>query len=153
MRRQEKAQAPRQRLGEGAQPALLGSGKGKGPRPPSLRWRPFFLGGIMPAPSTIRQVRDVFPKLGQLTDEVIYGDVWERKGLSKRDRSLVTVAALAALYRPDQLKGHLWRALDNGVTREELIELITHLAFYAGWANAGTAALIAKEVFKERGNA
>jgi 4-carboxymuconolactone decarboxylase len=113
----------------------------------------FFLGGIMPAPSTIRQVRDVFPKLGQLTDEVIYGDVWERKGLSKRDRSLVTVAALAALYRPDQLKGHLWRALDNGVTREELVELITHLAFYAGWANAGTAALIAKEVFKERGNA
>ena len=106
----------------------------------------------MPAPSTISQVRDVFPKLGQLTDEVIFGDVWERKGLSKRDRSLITVAALTALYRPDQLKGHLWRALDNGVTREELIELITHLAFYAGWANAGTAALLAKEVFKERGS-
>jgi 4-carboxymuconolactone decarboxylase len=110
----------------------------------------FFFGAIMPPPSTIGKVRDVFPKLGQLTDEVVFGDIWEREGLSKRDRSLVTVAALTALYRPDQLKGHLWRALDNGVTRDELIELITHLAVYAGWANAGTAALIAKEVFKER---
>jgi 4-carboxymuconolactone decarboxylase len=104
----------------------------------------------MAAPSTVSQVRDVFPKLGELTDKVVFGDVWERKGLSKRDRSLVTVAALTALYRPDQIKGHIWRALDNGVTREEIIELITHLAFYAGWPNAGTAALIAKQVFAER---
>ncbi len=104
----------------------------------------------MPAPSTIGQVRDVFPKLGELTDKVVFGDVWEREGLSKRDRSLVTVAALTALYRPDQLRGHLWRALDNGVTREEICELITHLAFYAGWPNAGSAALIAKQVFAER---
>lgn len=100
--------------------------------------------------STVAQVRDVFPKLGELTDKVLFGDVWEQPGLSKRDRSLVTVAALVALYRPDQLRGHLWRALDNGVTREELIELITHLGFYAGWPNAGTAALLAKEVFAER---
>src|SRR5882724_4939182 len=100
--------------------------------------------------STINQVRDVFPKLGELTDKLLFGDVWERKQLSKRDRSLVTVAALVALYRPDQLKGHLWRALDNGVTREELCELITHLAFYTGWANAGGAALVAKQVFAER---
>ena len=104
----------------------------------------------MPAPSTVSQVRDVFPKLGELTDKVVFGDVWERKGLSKRDRSLVTVAALTALYRPDQVKGHIWRALDNGVTKEEIVELITHLAFYAGWPNAGTAALIAKQVFAER---
>ena len=104
----------------------------------------------MAAPSTIGQVRDVFPKLGELTDRVLFGDVWERPGLSKRDRSLVTVAALTALDRPGQLKGHLWRALDNGVTREEIVELITHLAFYAGWPNAGTAALVAKEVFEER---
>jgi 4-carboxymuconolactone decarboxylase len=102
-------------------------------------------------PSTIGQVRDVFPKLGELTERVVFGDVWERPGLSKRDRSLITVAALTALYRPDQLRGHLWRALDNGVTREEIIELITHLAFYAGWPNAGTAALIAKEAFREYG--
>ncbi|MGQ0654097.1 MAG: carboxymuconolactone decarboxylase family protein [Betaproteobacteria bacterium] len=104
----------------------------------------------MAAPSTISQVRDVFPKLGELTDKVLFGDVWERKGLSKRDRSLITVAALTALYRPDQLKGHVWRALDNGVTKDELVELITHMSFYAGWANAGTAALIAKQVFEER---
>ena len=103
----------------------------------------------MPAPSTISQVRDVFPKLGELTDKVVFGDVWERKGLSKRDRSLITVAALTALYRPDQLKGHIWRALDNGVTQEEMVELITHLALYAGWPNGGTAALIAKQVFAE----
>ena len=102
-------------------------------------------------PSTIAQVRDVFPKLAELTDKVVFGDVWERKGLSKRDRSLITVAALVALYRPDQLRGHLWRALDNGVTRQEIGELITHLAFYTGWPNAGTAALIAKQVFEERG--
>jgi len=103
-----------------------------------------------PPPSTIGQVKDVFTKLGEISDQVVFGDVWERKELSKRDRSLITVAALTALHRPDQLYGHLYRALDNGVTREEIIELITHLAFYAGWPNAGTAALTAKQVFKER---
>ena len=101
-------------------------------------------------PSTIGQVRDVFPKLGELTDKVVFGDVWERPGLSKRDRSLATVAALVALSKTDQLRGHLWRALDNGVTREEIVELITHLAFYCGWPHAGSAALVAKEVFAER---
>ena len=102
-------------------------------------------------PSTIGQVRDVFPKLGEITDKVVFGDVWERPGLAKRDRSLITVAALVALARPDQLRGHLWRALDNGVKRDEIVELITHLAFYCGWPNAGSAALIAKEIFAERG--
>jgi 4-carboxymuconolactone decarboxylase len=102
-------------------------------------------------PSTIGQVRDVFPKLGELTDQVLFGDVWERKGLSKRDRSLATVTALAVIGQSEQLRGHLWRALDNGVTKEEIIELMTHLAFYCGWANAGSAALVAKRVFEERG--
>lgn len=102
-------------------------------------------------PSTIGQVRDVFPKLGEITDRVVFGDVWERPGLGKRERSLITVAALVTLCRPDQLRGHLWRALDNGVTRDEIVEVITHLAFYTGWPNGGTAALVAKEVFKERG--
>lgn len=102
-------------------------------------------------PSTIGQVRDVFPKLGELTDKVLFGDVWERKGLSKRDRSLATVTALAVIGQSEQLRGHLWRALDNGVTKEEIIELVTHLAFYCGWANAGSAALVAKRVFEERG--
>lgn len=76
---------------------------------------------------------DLAPKLAELTDEVLFGDVWERTGLSPRDRSLVTVAALVALYRTDQLKSHLGRALDNGLTEQELVEAITHLAFYAGW--------------------
>lgn len=102
-------------------------------------------------PSTIGQVRDVFPKLGELTDQVLFGDVWEREGLSKRDRSLATVTALAVIGQSEQLRGHLWRALDNGVTKEEIIELMTHLAFYCGWANAGSAALVAKRVFEERG--
>tara|TARA_E500000318_G_scaffold53333_1_gene49659 strand:+ start:3372 stop:3782 length:411 start_codon:yes stop_codon:yes gene_type:complete len=92
---------------------------------------------------------DVTPKLAELTDEVLYGDIWERPELSKRDRSLATVSALIALNRPDQLRSHLRLALRNGVTREELSETITHIAFYAGWPSSVTAALIAKEVFKE----
>lgn len=104
-----------------------------------------------PPPSGVSQVRDQFPKFGELTDQVLFGDVWERPGLSKRDRSLITVAALTALYRSEQLRGHLWRALDNGVTRDEICELITHLAFYAGWPNGVHAAQVAKQVFAERG--
>jgi 4-carboxymuconolactone decarboxylase len=87
------------------------------------------------------------PKLVQLTDQVLFGDVWERKELSKRDRSLITVAALVALNRPDQLRFHLGRAIENGVKDQELIEAITHLAFYAGWPSAVSAMSIAKEVF------
>ena len=98
-------------------------------------------------PSVIGQVRGVFPKLGELTDKVLFGDVWERKGLSKRDRSLITVATLIALGRERQLEGHLSRALQNGVTKDEISEIITHLAFYAGWPAAMTAAQIAKDVF------
>ena len=104
----------------------------------------------MAAPSTIGQVRDVFPKLGELTDKVVFGDVWERKGLSKRDRSLITIASLITQASTEQLRGHLWRALDNGVTREEITEVVTHLAFYTGWPNAGSAALVVKQVFEER---
>jgi 4-carboxymuconolactone decarboxylase len=92
-------------------------------------------------------VRPVAPKLIDLSEKVLFGDVWERPGLSKRDRSLITVAALTAMYRTDQLQGHLERALANGVTREEIGELITHLAFYAGWPNAMTAGTIARRVF------
>ena len=92
-------------------------------------------------------VRQVAPKLIDLSEKVLFGDVWERPGLSKRDRSFITVAALIAMYRTDQLPGHLERALTNGVTREEIGEIITHLAFYAGWPASMTAALIAKDVF------
>lgn len=88
-------------------------------------------------PSAAQQaIGDVAPKLADLTDEVFFGDVWERPGLSKRDRSLVTVAALAALYRGEQLNFHLKFAMDNGLTEDELVEALTHLAFYAGWPNA-----------------
>jgi len=93
---------------------------------------------------------DIAPKLAQLTDSVLFGDVWARPGLSRRDRSVVTVSALIAMNRPDQLRSHLALALDNGVTRDELIEAITHLAFYAGWPAANTAVGIARQVFAER---
>jgi 4-carboxymuconolactone decarboxylase len=94
-------------------------------------------------------VGDVAPKLAELTDNVLFGDVWARPGLSKRDRSLVTVSALIAMNRPDQLRAHLARARDNGVTQDELVEAITHLAFYAGWPNAFTAVSVAREVFQK----
>ncbi len=98
--------------------------------------------------STAREiVRPVAPKLIELTETVVYGDVWERPALSKRDRSLITVAALTALARGDQLPLHLERALAHGVTREEIGELITHLAFYAGWPAAMTAGMAARKVF------
>jgi 4-carboxymuconolactone decarboxylase len=94
-----------------------------------------------------RMYGDVAPKLAELTDKILYGDVWERPGLSKRDRSLVTVSALVAMNRPDQLRSHLRIARENGVSEAELVEAITHLAFYSGWPNAVTAISIAKEVF------
>ena len=92
---------------------------------------------------------DIAPALGEYTDKVLFGDVWQRPGLSPRDRSLVTVASLVALYRTNELPFHVDKALENGVTREELIELITHLAFYAGWPTANTAVAIARKVFAE----
>jgi 4-carboxymuconolactone decarboxylase len=97
----------------------------------------------------LEQVRTVSPKLADLTEKVLFGDVWERPGLSKRDRSLITVASLVALNRTEQLRWHLKRALDNGLTQDELIELITHLAFYSGWPTAMSATLVAKEVFEQ----
>ncbi|HUC68991.1 MAG TPA: carboxymuconolactone decarboxylase family protein [Stellaceae bacterium] len=102
-------------------------------------------------PTTARdKVRTVAPKLIDLTEKVLFGDVWERPGLKKRDRSLITVAALVALNRSEQLRGHLERALQNGVTKDEIVELITHMAFYAGWPNAMTSALVAKEIFEQQ---
>jgi len=94
-------------------------------------------------------IGDFAPKLVDLTDRVLFGEVWERPDLSKRDRSLATVAALIALNRPDQLRFHLNRALENGLKKEELIEVITHLAFYSGWPSAMSAIMIAKEVFSK----
>ncbi|CAG1015718.1 4-carboxymuconolactone decarboxylase [Anaerolineae bacterium] len=97
-----------------------------------------------------KMIGDFTPKLVELTDNVLFGDVWERQELSKRDRSLVTVAALIAMNRPEQLRVHLDKALDNGLKKEELIEAITHLALYSGWPNAMTAMMTAKEQFAKK---
>jgi 4-carboxymuconolactone decarboxylase len=102
------------------------------------------------APSSTRgPFADVAPEFDRLTREVLFGEVWERHGLSKRDRSLITVACLVSLYRTNELPFHLKRALENGVTREELVETITHLAFYAGWPTAATAVGLARKVFED----
>jgi 4-carboxymuconolactone decarboxylase len=93
---------------------------------------------------------DIAPALAAITDDVLFGDIWERPELSPRDRSLVTIAALIALYRTNELPFHLKRALENGVTREEIAETITHLAFYAGWPAASAAIGIARRVFEEK---
>lgn len=102
------------------------------------------------APSPAQKAyADIAPALADYSDKVLFGDVWERPGLSKRDRSLITVASLVALYRSNEMPGHMQRALDNGVTREELSELITHLAFYAGWPVANTAVPILRKVLAD----
>ena len=99
---------------------------------------------------TPRAMNEFAPKLAEITNRVLYGEVWPDSALSQRDRSLVTVSALVALNRPDQLRTHIARARENGVTREEMAALITHLAFYAGWPSAVSAVSIANEVFQNR---
>jgi 4-carboxymuconolactone decarboxylase len=94
---------------------------------------------------------DIAPALATYTDDILFGEVWKRPGLLPRDRSLITVATLVALYRTNELPVHLRLALQNGVSRDEIVELITHLAFYAGWPAASTAVGIARRVFEEAG--
>ena len=105
----------------------------------------------MPNDSTHRRgpYADVAPALDDITQQVLFGQVWERPGLSKRDRSLITVATLVAQYRTNELPYHLKFALQNGVTNDEITELVTHLAFYAGWPPANTAVEIVRKVFAE----
>jgi 4-carboxymuconolactone decarboxylase len=104
----------------------------------------------MTSPSDKTTTRDRYgalaPKLVELTEDVLFGDIWERPELSKRDRSLITCAAVIVLYRPEQMEHHFARALTNGVTKEELVELITHLAFYGGWPSSMSAIAIAKRI-------
>jgi 4-carboxymuconolactone decarboxylase len=103
-------------------------------------------------PTTAREsFGDIAPALAQYTDRVLFGDVWRRPNLSARDRSMITVAGLVALYRTNELPFHLKRALENGVTRDEIIEIITHLAFYSGWPTANSAVQIARRVFEDAG--
>lgn len=92
---------------------------------------------------------DIAPHLAEISDKVLFGDVWEDPKLSPRDRSLVTITSLISLYRVNELPFHLKKALENGLTRDEVIGTITHLAFYAGWPPAMTALQIARKVFAE----
>lgn len=94
---------------------------------------------------------DIAPGLAEYTDNVLFGDVWKRPGLSPRDRSLITITTLVALYRLNELSFHLKLGLENGLSREEIVETITHLAFYAGWPAASTAVSIARQVFADAG--
>ena len=92
---------------------------------------------------------DVNSALADYTDRVLFDEVWANPSLSPRDRSIVTVSALVASYRLNELPGHLKLALDHGVTREELTALITHLAFYAGWPAASSATGVLRKFFDE----
>ncbi len=106
-----------------------------------------------PRPSVMGSARknfgDFAPALAAYTDDVVLGDLWKRPGLPLRDRSLITVTTLIALYRVNELPFHLKYALENGVTRDELLEVITHMAFYSGWPTASTAMNIARKAFEE----
>jgi 4-carboxymuconolactone decarboxylase len=103
----------------------------------------------VPANPAREALRKVAPKLIDLTENVLFADVWERPELSKRDRSLITCAALIATGKTEQMEFHFPNAIKNGVTQAELIEVITHLAFYTGWPNAMSAANRAKALFEQ----
>jgi 4-carboxymuconolactone decarboxylase len=101
--------------------------------------------------SAVRQsLGDFAPKLVDLTEDVLFGDVWERQELSKRDRSLITCAALIATGKTEQMEFHFPNAIKNGVTQDEIVEMITHLAFYVGWPNAMSAVNRAKALFSKQ---
>ena len=102
---------------------------------------------VQPSKAAQQMFGDVAPKLAELSDEVLFGDVWERPQLSKRDRSMITCAALVATGKTEQMNSHFPRAIQNGVTHDELIELITHMAFYSGWPSAISAVMRLKEIF------
>ena len=94
---------------------------------------------------------EISPRFREITDDLLFGDVWERPILSPRERSIVVVSALTAQYRGDQLKRHIRRALRNGLTKEELGEVWLQLAFYSGWPTVANAMQLAREVFDEQG--
>lgn len=92
---------------------------------------------------------DIAPKLAEITDKVLFGDVWADDALSPRDRSLVTITTLVALYRHNELGFHLGKGIENGLTKDEIIAAITHIAFYAGWPTAMTAVSVARDALKD----
>ncbi|MDB5374096.1 MAG: Carboxymuconolactone decarboxylase [Belnapia sp.] len=109
----------------------------------------------MAAPPSARRdrINPHFGKLVAMTHEYVYGDVWERPELSKRERSIATIAALTALGWQDQLNSHITRGLANGLTRVEIAEIITHLSMYSGWPSAMTASHVAVDVFEAQDKA
>jgi 4-carboxymuconolactone decarboxylase len=103
-----------------------------------------------PQSAVRKALGDFAPKLAELTEDVLFGDVWERPQLSKRDRSLITCAALIATGKTEQMDFHFPNAIKNGVTQQEIVEMITHLAFYVGWPSAMSAVNRAKALFEKR---
>ncbi len=117
---------------------------GELPRAPS--------GADASTPSALSDAYAAVPRLGELRNSLLYGDIWERPLLSKRDRSLITVAVNQALYATNELRTHIDRALDeNGVTPQEISEVILHVTFYAGWPAAVNAGRLATAAFEARG--
>jgi 4-carboxymuconolactone decarboxylase len=104
-----------------------------------------------PASGARATIGNIAPKLAEITDDVLFGDIWERPQLSKRDRSLITCAALVATGKTEQMNFHFPRAVENGVGQDELIEMITHLAFYVGWPSAMSAITKLKELLGKAG--
>lgn len=92
----------------------------------------------------------VAPEFAKLTQDFLFGDIWKRPGLSSRDKSLITVTCLVALNRIEQVEFHLKKALENGLTKEELVAAITHIAFYAGWPTAASGFAHLKKVIDQR---
>ncbi len=94
-------------------------------------------------------VGDLAPTFVSLTDDVLFGQVWARPELSPRDRSLITISSLVSAGNVAQLEGHIPLGLANGLTQDEIVEAITHVAFYAGWPKAVSALVLAKQIFGE----
>lgn len=102
-----------------------------------------------PVSAVQRVIGDFAPQFVSLTDDVLFGQVWSRPELAPRDRSLVTIASLVTGGNDDKLAAHLRRGVDNGLTQTEIVEAITHLAFYAGWPRASSALVVAKDLWSE----
>jgi 4-carboxymuconolactone decarboxylase len=96
------------------------------------------------------ELKAVAPDFVEITDRVLYGEVWEREGLAPRDRSMLTIAALISSGRHAQLENHVRFGLENGITMKEMEEIMIHLAFYVGWPSAVAATRIFHDVAKAR---
>ncbi len=92
----------------------------------------------------------IAPEFAKLTQDFLFGDIWKRPGLSQRDKSLITVTCLVALNRIEQVEFHLKKAFENGLTKEELVAAITHIAFYAGWPTAASGFNHLKKVMDQK---